>query len=82
MKIDRELSIKTISSFYSSLKNEMDDSNEVELDFTGVSRIDAAVAQVIISAVRKAREQNAVMHFTGISPELKKLMKLAGIKLQ
>lgn len=82
MKVDKEVSVKNISSFYFTLREEVEKNNQVVLDFTDSVRIDSSAAQVILSASKKIRELDKTIRYVGVSPELNKLLKLAGIKLQ
>jgi anti-anti-sigma regulatory factor len=81
MIIDGEISVKNINNFYSSLKEEVENNNQVVLDFSNSSRIDASTAQAILAAITKAKEMDKTIRFIGISPGMKKLLKLAGIKM-
>ena len=82
MKVDKEVSVKNISNFYFSLREEVENNNQIVLDFSDSIRIDSSAAQVILAAARKVKELDKTIRFIGVSPELKKLLKLAGIKLQ
>jgi anti-anti-sigma factor len=64
------------------LREEVENNNQVVIDFSDLSRIDSAAAQVILAAARKVKELDKTIRFVGVSSELKKLLKLAGIKLQ
>ena len=82
MKVDKNVSVKNIKNFYRVLKKEVEDNSQVVLDFSDSVRIDSSVAQVILSAVKKAKELDKSILFVGLSPELKNLFKLAGIELE
>lgn len=82
MKVDRDVSVKSINSFYFSLREEVENNAHIVLDFSESGRIDSSVAQVILAAQEKVTELNKTIRFVGVSPELKKLLELAGIKLQ
>ena len=82
MKVDKEVSVKNINSFYFTLREEVENSSQVVLDFSDSERIDSSAAQVILAAARKVKDLDKTIRFVGVSPELKKLLKLAGIKLQ
>ena len=80
MKVVKDISIKNVRDFYSDIKKELEKEGKIEIDFTGVSRIDASIAQVILSAFRKAEETGKDFEYTGVTPELKKFLKLSGIE--
>ena len=82
MKVEKEVNVKNISNFYFSLREEVENSNQVVLDFTDSTRIDSSAAQVILAAARKVKELDKTIRFVGVSPDLLKLLKLAGIKIQ
>ena len=82
MKVAKELNVKSVNNFYFSLREEVENSNHVVLDFSDTVRIDSSAAQVIISASKKIMELGKSIRFVGVSSELEKLLKLAGIKLQ
>jgi len=82
MKVDKEINIKNINTFYFALREEVEKNNQVVLDFSDSVRIDSSAAQVLLSAERKVKELDKSIRFVGVSPELRKLLKLAGIKLQ
>lgn len=82
MKVDKEVSVKNVNSFYFALREEVENSNQVVLDFSDSLRIDSSAAQVILSAEKKVKDLDKSIRFVGVSPELRKLLKLAGIKLQ
>jgi len=82
MKVDKEVSVKNINSFYFSLREEVENNSQIVLDFSDLARIDSSAAQVILAASEKVKELNKSIRFVGVSPELKNLLKLAGIKLQ
>ncbi len=82
MKVDREVNVKNINSFYFSLREEIENNNQIILDFSESVRIDSSAAQIILAAAKKVKELDKSIRFVGVSPELLKLLKLAGIKLQ
>ncbi len=82
MKVAKEMSVKNVNNFYFSLREEVESSNHVVLDFSDTVRIDSSTAQIIISASKKVMELGKSIRFIGVSSELEKLLKLAGIKLQ
>ena len=82
MKVDKEVSVKNINNFYFALREEMENNNQVVIDFTDSVRIDSSAAQVILAAARKVKDLDKTIRFVGVSPDLLKLLKLAGIKIQ
>lgn len=82
MKVDKEISVKNINNFYFALREEVENNSQVVLDFTDLMRIDSSAAQVILAAARKVKELDKTIRFVGVSPDLLKLLKLAGIKIQ
>ncbi len=82
MKVDKEVSVKNINSFYFSLREEVENSSQVVLDFSDSVRIDSSAAQVILAASKKVKDLDKSIRYVGVSPELTKLLKLAGIKLK
>ena len=79
MKVEREVNVKNIRDFHTSLKRELDKNSEIILDFTDTVRIDSSAAQVIISAMTRAAVLNKKISITGTSPEMKTLLSLAGL---
>lgn len=82
MKVDKELHVKNISSFYFSLREEIETNSHIIIDFSDTVRIDSSAAQIILSAVNKVKELDKSIRFIGVSSELGRLLNLAGIKLQ
>jgi len=82
MKVDKDVSVKNISSFYFTLREEVEKSVQIVLDFSETERIDTSAAQVILAAAKKVKDLDKTIRYVGISPDLLKLLKLAGIKLQ
>lgn len=80
MKPEGIINIKNINSFYTELKKEISANNVIIIDFSDVYRIDLSAAQVIIAAGEKVKELKKVIKITGISHDLKRILKLAGIK--
>lgn len=80
MKPEGIINIKNVNSFYNELKNEISANNVIIIDFSNVYRIDLSAAQVIIAAGEKVKELKKVIKITGISHDLKRILKLAGIK--
>ncbi len=80
MKLNGEISVKNIEVFYNNLAKEIDNSREIVIDLSDVTRIDLAATQVIIAAGKKARELKKVVRLIGVNPQVKKLLTLAGIK--
>ena len=79
MKVEREVNVKNIRDFHTTLKRELDKNSEIILDFTDTVRIDSSAAQVIISAMTRAAVLNKKISITGASPEMKALLSLAGL---
>jgi len=79
MKVESEVNVKNIRAFYTALKSELSNNNEVILDLTDTVRIDSSAAQVIISAMNRAAVLNKKISITGASPEMKTLLNLAGL---
>lgn len=79
MKVEREVNVKNIRDFHTSLKRELDKNSEIILDFTDTVRIDSSAAQAIISAMTRAAVLNKKISITGASPEMKALLSLAGL---
>ena len=82
MIVDKEVNVKNIMNFYNSLKEEIENKNQIVLDFSNSSRIDSSAAQVILAAVRKVREMDKTIRYIGASPGMQGLLKLSGIKMQ
>ena len=82
MKVDKEVSVKNINNFYFALREEVENKSQVVIDFTDSVRIDSSAAQVILAAARKVKDLDKTIRFVGVSPDLLKLLKLAGIKIQ
>lgn len=82
MILDKEVNVKNVMKFYNSLKEEIENNNQIVLDFSNSIRIDSSTAQVIFAAMRKVKEMNKTISFTGTSPGMQLLLKLSGIKSQ
>jgi len=82
MKVNKEVSVKNISSFYFTLREEVENEVQIVLDFSETVRIDTSAAQVILAAAKKVKDLDKTIRYVGVSPDLLKLLKLAGIKLQ
>jgi len=82
MKVDKEVSVKNISSFYFTLREEVENDVQIVLDFSETERLDTSAAQVILAAAKKVKDLDKTIRYVGVSPDLLKLLKLAGIKLQ
>jgi len=82
MKVDKEVSVKNITSFYFNLREEVENNSQIVLDFSDSVRIDSSAAQVILAAARKVKDLDKTIRFVGVSPGLLKLLKLSGIKIQ
>ena len=82
MIVDKEVNVKNIRNFYNLLKEEIENNNQIVLDFSNSSRIDLSAAQVILAAVRKVKETNKTIRYIGASPGMQVLLKLSGIKMQ
>jgi len=82
MKVDKEVSVKNISTFYFNLREEVEKSVQIVFDFSETERIDTSAAQVILAAAKKVKDLDKTIRYVGVSPDLLKLLKLAGIKLQ
>jgi anti-anti-sigma factor len=76
-----DINIKNIGSFYRDLEEEFAGSGDVVIDLSAVKRIDLAAAQVIIAAGRKGKELKRQIKLKGVSPDLKKLFAISGIKV-
>ncbi|HOV10086.1 MAG: STAS domain protein [Spirochaetes bacterium ADurb.Bin218] len=79
MKAAKELNIKNVMNFYMELKRELETSSEIIIDLSETTRIDASAAQVIHAAKKKAKSMNKNFLLHGTSPELKRLLFLAGL---
>jgi len=82
MKVDKDVGVKNINNFYFALREEVEGNTQVVLDFSDSARIDSSAAQVILAALKKVKELDKIIRFVGVSPDLKKLFMLSGIKLQ
>jgi len=81
MKPEGDINIKNIGTFYRDLEDEFAGGGDVVIDLSAVKRIDLAAAQVIIAAGRKGKELNRVVRLKGVSPDLKKLFYISGVKI-
>ena len=82
MILDKEVNVKNIIKFYNALKDEIENKNQIVLDFSNSTRIDSSAAQVIFAAARKIKEMNKTISYIGASPGMQLLLKLSGIKMQ
>ncbi len=80
MKPEGVIDVKNVNGFYDELKTEINNNDEIILDLSKVKRIDLSAAQVIIAAGEKVKQLKKVLRITGISHDLKKILKLAGIQ--
>jgi len=81
MKPYGEINVKNIKKFYDDIAEELKSGSGLTIDLSGVKRVDLAAVQVIIAAGKKARDMKKVVRLTGVSPEMKKLLGLSGIKV-
>ena len=79
MKLEGDVSIKKVKQIYSALKNELKSGNDVVIDMSGVVSIDAAIAQVLLSAAIKAKELGKELRLDGIPAGLHNTLALAGL---
>ncbi|NLV66372.1 MAG: STAS domain-containing protein [Spirochaetes bacterium] len=79
MKLEGDVSIKKVKQVYSVLKDELKSSKDVVIDMSGVVSIDAAIAQVLLSATIKAKEMGKELRLDGIPAGLNNTLALAGL---
>jgi anti-anti-sigma regulatory factor len=79
--LDEDIGIKKIISFYNSLKREMEDEDEIIIDFSKVARIDLSVAQVVTAAGRSAKKLGKTIRLKSVGNTVKRQMQLCGLKV-
>jgi anti-anti-sigma regulatory factor len=73
-------SVKNIASLYEAIHRELQQNDDVLLDFSQVGRIDLSVAQLIIAAGRRARDAGKTLRLRSVSETIRRQMELCGIK--
>lgn len=79
MRLEGDVNIKNIKTLYAGVKDELVNSGHVEIDMKDVLSIDAAAAQVILSATVKAKEIGKDLHLVNVPASLNKILTLAGL---
>ena len=74
------LGIKQSKKFHQMLNHEMDEYDEVIIDFSKVKRIDLSIVQVITAAGRDARKRGKVIMLKSASDDVKRQLKICGLK--
>ncbi len=74
------IGVKYVKNFYSDLEEELNESEEVIVDFSSVKRIDLSVVQAIIVIGREAREKGKIVKLKSVSDDVKKQMQICGLK--
>lgn len=72
-------SVKRAAALRERMLQEMDNGDELVLDFEGVEHIDLAVAQLVLSAMKSAKELHKVVRVHNASEQLKGQFILTGI---
>jgi len=81
MVIEEEsFGVKHAGSFYQALKKELDENEEIIIDFEQVKRIDLSVVQILISAGREARNIGKMIKLKAVSENIKNQMHICGLK--
>lgn len=81
VKVDKDTGIKNIKEFYAQIKNELDNNDQVVVDFSGVERIHLALATVILSAYREGKKDKKIIKLKNTSDVVRNQLYLAGFNI-
>ncbi len=79
IRLNEDLGIKNIRTFHAVMNRALSENDSFALDFSTVKRVDLSVLQVIKSAELKAKRENKVIRYRGISDRLKSQFKIFGL---
>lgn len=71
-----ELTVHTLPNIQSVLLNQLDQHNEVEVDFSEVRVVDSAGVKALLAIRHEASRKNKVMHFVSRNEVFLKLLNL------
>ena len=74
------LGVKQAAVFYELLKNELEENEEVIIDFSVVERIDVSIIQILVAAGREARKREKILKLKAVSDSIKEQMNLCGLR--
>ena len=77
--IGEDCSVKRAALLRERILRELAESSEIVLDFDNVQHIDLAVAQLVLAAMKSAREQRKTIRVHNAVDSLKKQFILTGI---
>jgi phospholipid transport system transporter-binding protein len=72
--------IRTITSLQSELAERLDESGAVQIDATGVDRVDTAGLQLLAAFVRELRAEMRAVEWVGCSDALRKAAAALGLE--
>jgi len=82
MRLEGDLNIKNIKALYNGLKDELQKNEDIIIEMKDVTTIDAAAAQLLLSATVKAKETGRDLRLAGIPDGLKNTFSLAGLGME
>jgi anti-anti-sigma regulatory factor len=82
MVIEEEiLNVKQAERIHRDFIRELDEKDEIIMDFSPVKRIDLSIAQLIIAAGREARKTGKVIRLKGVSDHVRWQMNVCGLRV-
>lgn len=72
-------SVKTVSTIKKQFLQMIDTEKELVVDFKSINRIDLAIAQLLISAVKYARKKSVTVKFKNVSNDIRNQLQLTGL---
>lgn len=85
IELDQNTSVKNITQLHESVKKEFQggagEQDDIVFDFGALKRMDLATAQVVIGAVKKAREQGRRVCIKSAGEDIRRQFAICGLKL-
>lgn len=79
LKLDGALSIYTAADIKPRLSTALQGTLALYIDLSNVDEFDCAGLQVLLAGCAQAQHMDIELHFTGVSPVVAELFKLAGL---
>lgn len=79
LDIDGALSIYTAADTKPRLNSALQGTLALQIDLSAVDEFDCAGLQLLLATCEQARRMDIDLHFTGVSPVVTELFKLAGL---
>jgi anti-anti-sigma regulatory factor len=79
LMLDENSSVKTVQALKLKLIDAVLEKEDISIDFSSVSRLDLAVLQLIMAAVKSARQHGTKVKFKNVSESIRTQFELAGL---